>query len=124
MKKPKKEHKTKSGWRRIRRSICQKPNCQFFGKDAEQGHCFSINDDVTIQYIKSAGKIGQKALDELKSLRKVNKWESSAAWIRKLENAYVVHWMNEIFTLDSLVHLRAENAKLKNRIRRLRDGVS
>ena len=113
-----KGHKTRLGWKRFQRSICDQPKCRFYKKEAQQGHCFSVLNKTQDQYIREVEKSSLECLKGIKSLRKRNKLESDKAWIKHLESYFVCHWMNETFTLDELVYLRAQNAVLKNKLRK------
>jgi hypothetical protein len=111
--KKKRQHKTELRKFETVRSFCVQPGCKFNGEIAAQGVCYSKLPTATDRYVSSVMKQGQHCLDEMKKLRKVNKQTSDKAWIRNLEGYFVCTWANGVFTLDELVHLRAENAKLR-----------
>jgi hypothetical protein len=108
-----KDHKRELRKREILESFCVEPGCKFNGKHAAQGICHTRHSRNTHEYVDRTLARGQELLDEMKSLRKMNKQTSSAAWIKRLEGHLVCQWANEWFTLDALIHLRAENAKLR-----------
>lgn len=101
---------------KIPRSVCDQPGCRFRGKPAAQGVCFSLNNDVATKYLKQTLQSGEDFLKEAKSLRRANKHTGDKAWIKYLEGQIVCGWANNTFSLDELVHLRAENARLRLRL--------
>ncbi len=114
-----KDHKIKMGSRSIPESICNQIGCEFYGKPAKQGICFSVLAKSTSSYIDSVRKRADDCLKEMKGLRKVNKLETDAKWIRYMESHFTCAWMNSEFTLDQLIHLRATIAKLEAKVARL-----
>jgi hypothetical protein len=113
-----KGHKLKTGWRRIPESRCEDPSCEFFGKPAQQGVCFSRLTNRSTQYIDAVRKYSDARMAEVKSLRKIDKkLTTDKQWIKYLEANLECCWMNEEFTLDQLIHLRAQVGKLTNRLR-------
>jgi quinolinate synthase len=115
-----KDHKLANGFRKIHQSKCAEPECEFFQKPAQQGVCYDRLDDVSTKYIESIRKSAVARMTEVKALRKINKMDTDKKWIRHLENSLECCWMNEDFALDQLVYLRAQVAKLTNRLERNR----
>jgi hypothetical protein len=113
MRKRKREHKMEIRKREINESYCVQPGCKFKGKPAAQGICHTVLDKDRDKYIRTVLQEGQDFLDDIKSLRKVNKQTTAKAWIRYLEGHVACQWANTQFTLDELIYLRAENARLK-----------
>jgi hypothetical protein len=111
-----KEHKLDHGWRRISESKCAEQGCEFFGKRAQQGVCFSRLDGPSEKYVDLVRKYAEARLAEEKALRKMNKVDSSAKWIKYLESNLECCWMNERFVLDELIRLRAQVGKLGNEL--------
>lgn len=107
-----KDHKMETRRREIHEAVCLQPGCKFKGKRAAQGHCFGKLDKAQDRYIDHVLKEGADFLREIKALRKRNKLGSDKAWIKYLEDHVVCQWANGVFTLDGLVYLRAENARL------------
>lgn len=115
-----KQHKTELRARELKESYCVTRACKFFGKRAEQGICFSKLDNKTDRYLKAVLDSGERLLQEMRSLRRVNKQTTDKKWIKHLEGHVVCEWANGIFGLDELIYLRAENARLRDALRRTR----
>ena len=108
-----KDHKTESAKRTITYSICREPRCKFNGKYAAQGVCFSRNRPMVTDFCNYLLGQGEELLAEMKKLRRKNGHKSDKDWIAYLEGHLVCDWANQHGTLDELIHLRAENAKLR-----------
>lgn len=100
-------------------SFCQEPNCQFYGREAQQGVCYNTLFPGESRYIQSTLEAGETLLAELKQLRQANHCENDRDWIEHLENHIVCQWSGRQFDIDELVHLRAELGKAKLEIDRL-----
>lgn len=111
-----KAHAMTQGFRKIHETRCAEPSCEFYGTRAQQGVCFSKLNDRTTQYIQSVRKYADARMAEVKSLRKINKMDTDAKWIRYLESNLECQWMNEEFTMDQLIYLRAQVGTLTNRL--------
>lgn len=111
-----KGHDLTQGWRRIHESRCAEPSCEFYGKPAQQGVCFSRLNDRTKKYVDAVRKYADARMAEVKSLRKINKQDTDAKWIKYLEGNLECCWMNEEFTLSQLIYLRAQVGTLRNRL--------
>jgi len=99
----------------ILESFCLEPKCKFYKKPAAQGVCYTVlprYKSVT-QYFDMTFRHAEEVLAEMKRLRNINKQQSKDAWIKHLENQFICNWANHDSTLDMLIELRAENAKLK-----------
>jgi hypothetical protein len=109
-----KKHKTELRDSTFKRSYCMQEGCEFYGLPAAQGICGEgrIN-TVQQKYLESVSKHGEKFLAEMKALRGVNKMKSTKKWVEHLELQVLTEWINHWFTLDELVSLRAENARLR-----------
>lgn len=81
-------------------------------------------DDRTKQYVDAVRKYSDARMAEVKSLRKINKMTTDAKWIKYLEGNLECCWMNEEFTLDQLVHLRAQVGKLTNRLAKTKQRLA
>lgn len=112
------EHATEFRRREISDSFCTAPGCEYEGKPAVQGHCFSRLDDATDRYLREKEA---SALSILAHLREQN--PAADEYVKALESYYVCSWMNGEFTLDELVRLRRDNAALRAAADR-RDGAS
>jgi hypothetical protein len=108
------DHKMESGFQKIPISICMEEGCEFRGQRATQGNCYSQLPRAHDKYVNYVLKSGEQLVKELRGLRKVNKQTSKDAWIKALEGQVVCLWANDTFHLDQIVHLRAENARLRN----------
>jgi len=117
-----KGHKLSNGWRRIYESRCADPNCEFFGQRAQQGVCYSRLDNPSTKYIDSVRKYADARMKEVKSVRKVDKFNTDAKWIKYLESNLECCWMNEEFTMDELISLRAQVGKLTNTLDKYKSG--
>jgi hypothetical protein len=106
-------HKTEIRKREIWDNYCIQPGCKFKGELAAQGVCHTILDKKQHDYITSIMKQAYNCLEEIKKLRKANKQLTAKAWIRTLEGYFICYWANQVFTLDELIYLRADNAKLR-----------
>lgn len=116
-----KGHKLKTGFRKIMESRCEEPSCEFYGKWAQQGVCFSRLEDRSTQYIDAVRNYSDARMAEVKSFRKIDKkMTADKQWIKYLESNLECCWMNEEFTLDQLIHLRAQVGKLTNQIAKLK----
>jgi len=115
-----KGHKLETGWRKIPQSKCADSKCEFFGKPAQQGVCFDRLDATSQKYIESVEKYANARMVEVKSLRKINKQDTDAKWIKYLESHLECCWMNEEFMIQQLIHLRAQVGKLTNRLTKMR----
>lgn len=111
--KKKRKHKTESRKREIIDTFCIQKGCKFEGELAAQGVCFSRLKKIESDYVGHALKQGEEFLAEAKALRKRNKQGSTAKWTKYLEGHIVCTWANNVFAIDELIHLRAENAKLR-----------
>jgi hypothetical protein len=111
------KHKTETRVfaRNIHETYCVQKGCRFCGQHAAQGVCHTVLDRVEQSYIDYVEKIATEHLD---SIRKQYKNKSRKDYIQYLENNIFCDWMNAEFGLSQLVHLRAENAVLKNRLGR------
>lgn len=109
----KREHKTEIRKREIWDNYCVQPGCKFKGELAAQGVCHTILNKKQHDYVTGVMKQAEDCLNGVKKLRKVNKQLTAKAWIKTLEGYFICHWANEVFTLDELIFLRAENAKLR-----------
>jgi hypothetical protein len=106
-------HKTEIRKREIWDSYCIQPGCKFKGQLSAQGVCHTVLNKKQHDYITYVEKEAEDCLNGVKKLQKVNKQLTPKKWIRALEDYFICHWMNEVFTLDELIYLRAENAKLR-----------
>ena|SRR3990167_4607983 len=101
------EHQTERRMREIGDSYCVEPGCEYKGKPAVQGHCFSRLDDETNRLIE---RMEKRAEDSLAVYRARYQGEE---YVKVLESMYVCAMMNWDGALDQLVRLRRENAALK-----------
>jgi hypothetical protein len=108
----KKDHKTKPGVMEIPRSTCDQPGCEFRGKPVAQGVCYNVLDKKITNYCDDVMRRADEQLKGMRAMRAESK-ETPAKWIKTLESYLTCAWTNEEFMLDSLIHLRVENAKLK-----------
>jgi hypothetical protein len=106
-------HKTETRKREIVESYCAEKGCKFFGQPAAQGICHDVIHPLQKKYLDTVMRYGQDRLRGEKSLRKANKLMTDRKWIQHLEGELACEWANAWFTLDELVYLRAENAKLR-----------
>lgn len=109
MRNTKKDHKTEQR-KEMSVSYCMEPKCKFYGKRAAQGVCYSNNSPTADKYLKLVCKEGE---DFLKSVKACNDRKKRKDYVKILEGYVVTTWMNGIFTLDELIYLRAENARLR-----------
>ena len=110
------EHKTIHKYRKVCETMCAEPGCEFNGKHAAQGICFSKLSRNVNAYIVSVMNQGEHLLKEMKSLRKANKLTTDKAWIKYLEGHVACEWANNMFHLDELISLRAEVSRLGNKL--------
>lgn len=115
-----KDHKMTQGFRKIHESKCAEPSCEFFGKPAQQGVCYHRIDATSQKYLESVRKYADARMAEIKRFRKEDKMYPDAKWIKYLESNLECCWMNEEFTMDELISLRAQVGKLTNRIARMK----
>jgi len=109
----KKNHKTEIRKREVHETFCIEPGCEFEGKRAAQGICHTVESATDTQYVKKVMAHGEKLLKEMRGVRYKNKARTKEQWIKYLEGYLVCTWANHWFGLDELIHLRAENAKLR-----------
>jgi len=108
-----KQHKVETRKRETSETVCVEKGCKFVGQPTAQGICFGKLNRFEQQYIDKVAEHGESHLREAKALRKASKLTTDKKWIRYLEGHLVCAWMNEWFTLHELVHLRAENSRLR-----------
>lgn len=109
-----KKHKTHLKDFTVKRSFCGDKTCDFYGKMAEQGVCFSIIPDRWAKHYTARMKAAERMLD---FNRKHNYKKLSQKQIMKsMESEIVCTWMNYTSCLDELVWLRGENAKLRGKL--------
>lgn len=104
------EHKTEQRIfvRRNYEHYCVDPNCQFNGKHAQQGICYSADGEL-VDYKKLEAK--EKELEtELKEIKEI--YTDKDEYIQWLEAMYVCSQLNWDSTLDECIHLRAKNSVL------------
>ena len=87
-------------------SYCIDPACEFYNQPAVQGHCFAVLDKVTDAYIT---RVMQHEKDEIAWMKE----QYGEKYVETLEGLYVCMMANWRFTLDELVSLRRDNARLK-----------
>jgi hypothetical protein len=92
--------------REIWEHFCADPKCKFFGKHAAQGICHTRLGGIEQKYLDAVSKRAEDWLRESRLSNKKHKGTKDS-WIKHLEATFVVHAMNEQFTLDELVRLRA-----------------
>lgn len=139
--KPIRIEKTKRGhtetrWfaREIREDWCADEACEFFGRRAQQGVCYSerswIEEEGEFRHswahVENATKIGEGSLKEIRDYyfdKKRHKGKSKLwrkdQFLDHLSSGYVTAWVNEVFRLDELVWLRRELALAKLKIEKL-----
>ena len=93
-------------------TICAQKKCRFFGKEAQQGVCYSAEGEV-VDWAKSAVQ-EKEVLDDLKAMRK----REGKGYVRALEAYYACAMMNWTITLDECVRLRRDLALAKDKPRR------
>ena len=96
-------------------SFCDEPGCKFYGKHAAQGVCYGKDSygDMDSRHLDKIWKYCEEWLDEDKKSKLKNGIKSQKAWVEHLEGALVCARVNECFTLNELIYLRAQNAKLR-----------
>lgn len=113
MKRKKREHKTEIRKREIWDNYCVQPGCKFKGELAAQGVCHTVPAPFYMKVFKDVLRHGEEMLKDMRDLRYKNKARTTKQWIKYLEGHIVCQWANGWFTLEELIHLRAENAKLR-----------
>jgi hypothetical protein len=58
-------------------------------------------------------KVEKYGVDALKEVKAMHRNEPKAEYVKFLESAYEIEWMNHVFDIDNLIRLRKENALLK-----------
>lgn len=110
-------HKTETRiFRRdIHESYCAQPDCEFFGKHTSQGNCYSSTDDDGSEAWFNRYERRTEALEkELVEMR--NECKTPEEYLDYLEGSWVYDKMCWDNTLDECIQLRAENARLKNKL--------
>jgi hypothetical protein len=97
-------------------SICDTKSCKFYGKPAAQGVCYSKIDTGMEKYFNRQLERAEEHLKFYKDGRHLGdkkKKQSKDEYIKTLESHFVCTWMNYTNTLDELIWLRGENAKMR-----------
>lgn len=108
-----KDHKLRHGRREIPQSYCAQLGCKFYGKEAQQGVCFSSLSPTADKYITAVMQTGDHLLHEMKLSRFGNKAGPVRKWVQYLESHIICTWANNTFLLDEVIALRAECATLR-----------
>lgn len=98
--------------RQIHETYCAQERCEFYGRHAAQGICWGSPDAAEVKYLERREKESDDMLAEMREIRDQQKMDNKA-YIDYLESHLYCDWMNQQFTLDECVRLRAENAKLR-----------
>ena len=101
--------------RKILETFCVQPRCEFRGKRAAQGVCYDRK-SLSGQKFKYLDATEKYAVENLQEARKAHRGQSDRKWVTNLESHFITHEMNQIFSLDELVRLRAENARLRSKL--------
>lgn len=97
--------------REIHESYCVQKGCKFYGKRSAQGIC-DTRDTFYGGSFAYIDKMEKRIVEELKEAKK-HFGKEPKKWVRYLESQHICDSMNTAFTLDELIRLRAENARLK-----------
>lgn len=102
----KKAHKTlrQTHQQPVTRTICVEKGCEFRGKDARQGVCYS-NEGELADWVKLDSHEKQ-LVAELTAMKK----REGKDYVRALEAYYVTAMMNWQITLDECIRLRRDSA--------------
>ena len=108
------DHKTETRKREFEESICQEPDCEFYGLHAQQGICHSAEPEVSASTEKLL-QVAESFATDLRQIRSLESFQDKDEYIRWLEAMYECAMMNWTFGLDECIRLRAELALLKKR---------
>ncbi len=111
------EHKTEFRMREIGESFCIQSDCEFFDRPAVQGHCHTILDDVTDKYFERITKDAYTGLVQIKEIA------GEKDYLEHLESYYISTTINWQTSLDELVALRRDNARLKRELEKYATGT-
>jgi len=97
--------------RDITKHICAQDNCIFFGRDAQQGVCYTSDGEVAM--FAALDKHERELEKELREMRQ----REGDDYVRALEVHYVTAMMNWRITTDDCVRLRRDLALAKEAAR-------
>lgn len=98
--------------REIHEHYCTEPKCKFFGRPAAQGVCHTRLGRRVLHDLERRDKRASEGVSEMREIAKAQKF-SKDQYINYLERLHHCDSMNEWFTLDELIRLRGENARLR-----------
>jgi hypothetical protein len=109
------DHKGKNIQQEYTAVLCDEPDCEFYGQIAVQGLCFSTESQLT-----DLSKLDAHERDSVESLARIRQehyGDDPEGYIGWIEAHYLCSEINWAMTLDECIHLRAENAVLKKRLK-------
>jgi len=98
---------------KYQRNYCDQEDCEFYGKKAVQGHCYSTEcweEKNYKKYIKAA----EEWLEEIKEI--ANRDGGENTYLDYLESTFFNVVMMQDSTMDECIRLRATVARLKNKL--------
>lgn len=101
--------------REVSESVCDQPDCEFFGECRAQGVCYDGEDEETTRF-KDYLKFAENQAEETMKFIRDHRPDSNKDYIELLEGNVIAFLMNWSFASDDSVRLRAENARLKLRL--------
>lgn len=107
-----KQHRTKAVERSYTTKICDQPDCEFRGKEAQQGVCHTMDGDLI-----SWDRLDAHEKEIIADLADMKKREGKD-YVRALEAHYISAMLNWEGALDEAIRLRRDLAVLKNRTSR------
>jgi len=110
-KQPQKSHRTKPAERSCSISLCDQPGCQFRGKEAQQGVCYTTEGALSDWDKLEAHE--KELMTEIADMKK----REGKDYVRTLEAHYISAMMNWQISLDETLRLRRDLAVLKNQRR-------
>lgn len=110
-------HQTEYRERKILDTFCIEPGCEYKGKHAVQGHCYHKLDDDTEKYIN---KMIARANEEIVWMKN----HYGDKYLERLEALCHHEIINRWFTLDELISLRYDNAKLLHENAKLKGKIN
>jgi len=107
------DHKRENRPREIDEWYCAEEGCEFNGKLAQQGVCYSA--DRQYQNWEKLYEASKEHADELLAIRQSEFADKPEEYIRWLEAMYEAAMVNWDGTLDECIRLRVENRRLRER---------